>query len=613
MGARLFRFRRAWQGATHGGIVRKGLGWSWKRRLPRLKRLRQMKSPQLDAFIKDLRKKRVIEKAKCLKWQSRLFTVPKKDSAEGRLILDLSVLNDFINCPSFKMLTLKEAKLVIPSGFWAVSIDLADGYWHIPIAPRKRPYLGFSYRGVDWQFRALPFGLNIGPRAFTKLISHVVRVMGEQGIFVLPYLDDLLILSPTKELCLQHKDLAIQILNNLGFLINYKKSILLPSQQFHWLGIDWDLINHTAQVSQDKIQVLQMSLKSIIQARLAQKKLIMALQGQVNYIGACDPIIKLLMSTTRKILRGCRWKSPTDLIEIPIHLRLQLCKWLGIQTIPQPLGYQTPVITIQTDASLKGWGFQIGQKRFHGDFNLSKHLSINVLELVTIFLALLMVSRREMVIQVLCDNTSAVSALRKGSSPHYYLSSVTELIWKRAAKMGWNLVISHIKGSYNVLADQLSRKTTISSEWSIPQEVFQKILHINPKLEVDLFATHLNNKLPTFVSPCPDQGIAIDALSIPWDKWKHLYMFPPRPLIAKALAKLVQTQFLSAILVTPEAPTRPWFLALKLRMIPSTLMTIHLHQIVVSKQVTASLPTTLRVWNISKKHMTKDFQTALML
>ena len=174
MGARLFRFRTAWKGA-HETIIKKGLGWTWKRHPPPRKKLTQKHSQALDRILKELKQKRVIEKAKKLMWQSRLFTVPKKDSDKDRLILDLSLLNSFINRPTFKMLTLREVKLLLPQGYWTTSIDLRDGYWHVPIAPGKRPYLGFSYRNKDWQFRAMPFGLNIAPRTFTKIISHVIR------------------------------------------------------------------------------------------------------------------------------------------------------------------------------------------------------------------------------------------------------------------------------------------------------------------------------------------------------------------------------------------------------------------------------------------------------
>ena len=41
VGARLFPFRKHWQGAAHEGIVKIGLSWSWKKPHPALKRLRQ--------------------------------------------------------------------------------------------------------------------------------------------------------------------------------------------------------------------------------------------------------------------------------------------------------------------------------------------------------------------------------------------------------------------------------------------------------------------------------------------------------------------------------------------------------------------------------------------
>ena len=162
----------------------------------------------------------MIEKARKLRWQSLLFTVPKRNAGEHRLILDLSELNKFIECPAFKMLTLKDVRLLLPQGYWTVSIDLRDGYWHLPVAPSKRPFLGFTYNGQDWQFRGVPFGLNIAPRAFTKVISHVVSVLAKAGIWVLPYLDDLLIVAHSEESCRIQSQKALHIMKNMRLLIN---------------------------------------------------------------------------------------------------------------------------------------------------------------------------------------------------------------------------------------------------------------------------------------------------------------------------------------------------------------------------------------------------------
>ena len=48
------------------------------------------------------------------RWQSRLFTVTKKDEDRLWEILDLHVLNTFNKCPHFKMLTIREVKLLLP-------------------------------------------------------------------------------------------------------------------------------------------------------------------------------------------------------------------------------------------------------------------------------------------------------------------------------------------------------------------------------------------------------------------------------------------------------------------------------------------------------------------
>ena len=100
--------------------------------------------------------------------------------------------------------------------------------------------------------------------------------------------------------------------------------------------------------------------------------------------------------------------------------------------------------------------------------------------------------------------------------------------------MVWTLTASHIQGKFNIIADQLSRKVALLTEWSLPDKEFRNILRMNPKLQVYLFATRLNHKLETFVSPCPDQrAISVDAMSIPSNRWEHLYLYPPSSVISR--------------------------------------------------------------------------------
>ena len=82
------------------------------------------------------------------------------------------------------------------------------------------------------------------------------------------------------------------------------------------------------------------------------------------------------------------------------------------------------------------------------------------------------------------DNATALSAINKASSGTYHLASIAEMIWKRASLMKWTLSAVHIKGFFNVVAEQLSKNTTISMEWSFLRQVFkQEVLKHEPKLE----------------------------------------------------------------------------------------------------------------------------------
>ena len=82
----------------------------------------------------------------------------------------------------------------------------------------------------------------------------------------------------------------------------------------------------------------------------------------------------------------------------------------------------------------------------------------------------------------------------------------------------------HMPGYLSVMTDSLSRLHQIqSTEWSLHllhYTTLQVFKHICQKWftpHVDLFATHLNHKLPLYVSPIPDQyAWEIDVLNINW-------------------------------------------------------------------------------------------------
>ena len=111
----------------------------------------------------------------------------------------------------------------------------------------------------------------------------------------------------------------------------------------------------------------------------------------------------------------------------------------------------------------------------------------------------------------------------------------------------------------NVMADLLSRSNQVqSTEWSLHPQVFKQICRRQFTPHVDLFATHLNHKLPMYVSPITDPNAwDTDALNINW-ACLTAYAYPPTALLHRVIQKIRQSHCL-IILIAPGCPGMPWF------------------------------------------------------
>ncbi len=176
---------------------------------------------------------------------SRHFIVPKKDGGL-RPILDLRVLNVSVLKLKFKMLTLRQIVSQIISEDWFVTIDLKDAYFHISILPYHRKFLRFAFGGKAYQYRVLPFCLALSPRTFTKCVDAALVPLLLQGIRIMNYIDDWLILAQSHQLAVRHRDVVLAQMKKLGLRLNAKKSVLSPLQRTTFLGVIWDSMSMQA-------------------------------------------------------------------------------------------------------------------------------------------------------------------------------------------------------------------------------------------------------------------------------------------------------------------------------------------------------------------------------
>ena len=138
------------------------------------------------------------------------------------------------------------------------------------------------------------------------------------------------------------------------------------------------------------------------------------------------------------------------------------------------------------------------------------------------------------------DNTTVVAYIRHQGGTHS--TELSEEVWNvlnLCLAHNIHLLVKHIPGRFNTLADRMSRiDKPISTEWPLNQEIANKIFQIMDFPSIDLFATRLNHRLPIYVSPIPDQkALSIDALSMDWNRI-HAYVFPPFHLIPAVINKI---------------------------------------------------------------------------
>lgn len=191
---------------------------------------------------------------------SSLFLVKKPDET-FRVILNLKPLNKFIVHQTFKMETIKSAVELLFPHCYMVCVDLKDAYYHIPIHPDFQKYLRVAVkmgeRTLHFQYKALPFGIKIAPRIFTKIVSEMTAHLRESEGIIVPYLDDFLLVGESIQGVQKQLKRTLDVMKNLGWIVNREKSSLIPSKRQKFLGIILDSEVQKSFLPVEKVKVLQ--------------------------------------------------------------------------------------------------------------------------------------------------------------------------------------------------------------------------------------------------------------------------------------------------------------------------------------------------------------------
>ena len=522
-------------------------------------------------------------------YYSTYFLVPKKDGGL-RPILNLRYFNRHVQKLSFRMETLSSVITTLPLNCWLASIDLKDAYFHVAVVPDHQKFLRFHWQGQSYQYRTLPFGLTSAPRVFTKVLAPVIAWLRTRGIHLCAYLDDLIVVGVSPADVRRSVTTVADTLTHAGFILNLKKSELVPSQDLVYIGgrIRPDL--GTVFLPEDRLEVLIRCVRTFLR------------------VGLCKPahqwlrLLGLMAATLSVVFRARlhmrpiqwhvkrRWNHTMGLrapIMVSKDLVLALQWWLDKEHLRTGLPFlpPRPQLTVGTDASTEGWGGHMmvqGKVALFGDLwsPPEARLHINVLEMRAIRLTLQHLEEhvRGHHLLVECDNTSAVSYIAKQGGVHSWsLWQETQTLFVFLQQNQITLTAVHRPGVDNVLADYLSRNRPDPHEWRLLPKIVSRLFSRWGLPQIDAFASPQNHQLPIWFSRLPHPGAAgVNALSQSWTGLS-IYAFPPIPLILQTLVKIRAEAPELVILIVPTWPRRVWYqLLLQLACSPPVLLPLQM-------------------------------------
>ena len=379
VGARLADFAPHWRSLVGNcratGIVEDGVGIAFQQRPQlthqiisfRTRNSRQDLQQAVDALLMKGAIERVTN-VKSLGFYSRLFLVPKK-TGDLRPVIDLSTLNRHMAVPHFKMETQGSVRSAIRSQEWTVSID-------VPMHQAVRKYLRFVVNKKVYQFTCLLFGLATSPREFTKLLRPVVSLLRQQGVKLHVYLDDWLIRADTPEEAQLHAQTTIKVLQFLSWMINFEKSDLTPSQDFQFIGMQFN----TRRFTVAPLPKMRVMVQSVHQHWMANSNItardLHRLLGMLVFMAS-------LVRRGRLRLRPVQWWAATawcqrtgnwsDRIQVPQWVLSEVAWWSSPAVLQSlSLAAKKTEVTLFTDASSSGWGAQLGLRSIWTVVSISK-------------------------------------------------------------------------------------------------------------------------------------------------------------------------------------------------------------------------------------------------
>ena len=463
---------------------------------------------------------------------SSIFIVPKKDSGH-RSVINLRKLNKHIPYIHFKMEGPFFLKEILLKGDYMCKIDLKDAYFSVLLNRKSQKFVSFKWKDLIYQFLCLCFAMGPAPRIFTKLMKVPISLMRKLNVRLIIFLDDILLMAASVEELTLARGTLIYLLQNLGFLINIKKSVLQPCQTIQFLGMEINSIDMTVTLPQEKKdqivkQCQDLLRKSSVSIRELTQLIVKAGINSHCSSASTTPISSNAMQANIGVICSRRLQLRNKTIRqgedrtAMVGTESSLKQWEVSYILPSPVTNSLRCIfrrlrCILSRTQNRGTMDITREKRSYKYFRTDSSKICNFTRL----------HPTAKTIHIKMDNIVALSYLvNMGGTRNQLLVQINKEIWEYLLDKGITITAEYLPGALNREADMESRTVKDSSEWKLNPVVFQNLCKSWWTPDIDLFASRVSHQVPAYVSWKLDPySKGRDAFQTCWTHTKG-YAFP---------------------------------------------------------------------------------------
>jgi hypothetical protein len=427
-----------------------------------------------------------------------------------RVIVDMTAsgVNGNLHNPHFSMPSVESALKVIRPGDWLGKIDLTDAFLTYPLCPEDHTLFGIQdpVSLKFWVYTCLPFGNSNSPYKFVTYTGYLLDALARCGLDdLICFMDDFAIRGSSQFECELRMKVLLRFFRRMNIPVKHAKT-LMPSRRMDFLGIIFDTVACTLELTPAKLA----SMRALVDTALAHYDsgspvsgtFLHSLTGKLSFCGsvvrAGRTYIRRLWDLSSVLVGKRRRACASFSLAITAPAAADLRWWakaLATHTgvrLWHPLGTEffslwrpgtslpAEAARTQTDACGFGWGLRCGSEFRRGRWSPAQmRMSINWKELMTIQIACqwngpYWVGKR---VLLETDNTTAAGYANRGYGRRQQLSDIGRRIKQLEARFGFELLVVHLPGALNVIADGLSRFriATSTQEWQLDPAVFASL------------------------------------------------------------------------------------------------------------------------------------------